>query len=70
MVSWFIPTGHASYIQYIIFLSSRTVLWIIEGNSNQSISVSYFLGGVTNFQDRVDNWMKQNKSLSPSENEA
>ena len=54
----------------LLFLFSRTRLWIEERNSIHSISVSYFLGGVTNFRDRVDNWTKQNKSLSPSENEA
>ena len=45
-------------------------LWIEEGNSNQSISVSYFLGGVTNFRDRVDNWINVFKHVTPSENEA
>ena len=71
-----IIVGHASYIVnclyicLLVFLSSRTRFWIKEGISIHSISVSYFLGGVTNFRDRVDNWKKQNKSLSPSDNEA
>ena len=45
-------------------------LGIEEGNSNQSISVSYFLVGVTNFRDRVNNWKDAFGLLSPSENEA
>ena len=69
--SWTIPIGHASYIVnclYIVFcLQERDY-----GSKKEFLFTPsrFRIFWVTNFQDGVDNWIEEFRSLSPSKNEA